>query len=58
MEDFAITIVLLSFYGGIIGAVLWILGKILPETLQDRLWNALGLNIDDLPPYDHTDDED
>lgn len=58
MEDFAITIILLSFYGSIIGVVIWTLGRILPETLQDRIWEKLGLGIKDLPPYDHTEDQD
>ena len=52
------TFLIICAFATVTGAVLWILGKILPETLQDRLWNALGLNTDDLPPYDHTDDED
>lgn len=52
MEDFAITIVLLSFYGGIIGAIIWVLSLIIPENLQERIWDKLGLGIKDLPPYD------
>lgn len=29
-----------------------ILGAVLPETLQIRFWKALGLDTENLPPYE------
>lgn len=55
MEDFAITIVLLSIYGSVIGVILWILGQVLPETLQDKIWQKLGLDNND--PYEDYDED-
>lgn len=52
------TFLILCAFATVTGVVLWILGRILPETLQDRIWEKLGLGIKDLPPYDHTGDED
>lgn len=57
MEDFAISIILLSFYGSIIGACIWVLSLIIPENLQERIWEKLGLGIKDLPPYEDYDED-
>ena len=58
MEDFFITLVILYIYISVIAVVLGVLSMIIPETLQEKFWEKIGLGTSNLTPYEDCDEDD